>query len=145
MVADNGQRSSCEIRPARVDDAGRVFEMLTEFVTSYRPDRQAFDVNFPALVASPDADLLVADDNGYLLGYALALRVPTLFANGDLWDLQELFVDANCRSHGLVRNFCRKLSRMRMHTTPSRLPSSHVEPAPTILSTVLRKALRTTS
>ena len=97
MAADNGR---VQIRPAKVTDADRIFEMLTEFVTSYRPVREAFDRNFPALLDSADANLLVADD-GELRGYALALRVPTLYANGDLWNLQELFVDASFRSQGI--------------------------------------------
>jgi len=97
-VADN---SRVEIRPARLEDADRVFEMLAEFVTSYKPVREAFDRNFPALVDSVDADLLVADEGGELRGYALAVREPTLFANGDLWTLLELFVDAAYRSRGI--------------------------------------------
>lgn len=89
------------VRPARLDDAARIFEMLCEFVTSYRPIRDAFDHTFPELVASNDADLLVAEVDASARGYALALRVPTLYANGDLWNLQELFVDAACRSRGI--------------------------------------------
>ena len=44
-----------------------------------------------------------ADDGDDLRGYALALRVPTLYANGDLWNLQKLFVDAAYRSRGIGR------------------------------------------
>lgn len=89
------------VRRAEKTDAEAVFAMLGEFVTSYRPRREAFDRNFPALIGSADADLLVAEEDGTLRGYALALRVPTLYANGDLWNLQELFVDASHRSRGI--------------------------------------------
>jgi len=100
MSADNGR---IQIRRAKITDADRIFEMLAEFVTSYRPIREAFDINFPALVNSADADLLVAESDNNLRGYALALRVPTLYANGELWNLQELFVDAAFRSRGVGR------------------------------------------
>ena len=89
------------IRPAEPRDGHRVFELLVQFVTSYKPQRDAFDANFPALIASPDANLLVAEAAGDVVGYALALRVPTLYANGDLWDLQELMVDPGHRNQGI--------------------------------------------
>ena len=46
---------------------------------------------------------MVAASENTILGYALALRVPTLYANGDLWELQELMVDPDYRSRGIGR------------------------------------------
>lgn len=86
-----------------MSDAGRVFELLTQFATSYKPERAAFDETFPELIASPAACLLVADCVGGVVGYALALTVPTFFANGPVWLLQELMVDPSRRNEGIGR------------------------------------------
>ena len=90
-----------EVRPATIVDADRVFELLTQFATSYKPERAAFDHTFPDLLSSPAACLLVADWAGVVMGYALAFRLPVLYANGALWELQELMVDPNRRNQGI--------------------------------------------
>lgn len=91
------------VRPAELRDADVVYDLLSQFVVSYRPIRDAFDRNFPAIVASPDASSIVAECRDVVIGYALALRMPTLYANGDLWNLQELMVDAEHRGRGVGR------------------------------------------
>ena len=91
------------VRSAVIRDADAVFGLLSQFVVSYVAEREPFDRMFPRLVASPDANVLVAVHVDTVVGYALALRVPTLYANGELWHLQELMVDADCRCRGIGR------------------------------------------
>ncbi|HEX5322408.1 MAG TPA: hypothetical protein VFW40_01385, partial [Capsulimonadaceae bacterium] len=53
---------SVTIRPAALADADCVFVLLTQFATSYAPERGKFDNILPDLIASPTACLLVAED-----------------------------------------------------------------------------------
>lgn len=92
-----------EVRQATPSDAEGVYRLLTQFVVSYRPRREAFDQNLPELLTSSAAHLVVAIVSGKTIGYALALRVPTLYANGALWELQELMVAAEYRGQGAGR------------------------------------------
>jgi predicted N-acetyltransferase YhbS len=89
------------IRAAAPPDAEAVYRLLEQFVTSYRPQRPAFGRQYLSLVDSTDACVLVADVDETVVGYALALRCPTLHANGDIWILQELMVDPDHRSRGI--------------------------------------------
>jgi very-short-patch-repair endonuclease/predicted N-acetyltransferase YhbS len=100
---EGGQGGEVKIRPANLSDANRVFELLQQFATSYKPEHNKFEEIFPELITSPAACLLVAEDAGVVVGYALALRVPVLYANGPLWMMQELMVDPNRRSEGIGR------------------------------------------
>jgi len=94
-----------KIRAAAKPDAGEVYVLLQQFVVSYKPNREKFDTQYSRLMGSKDVCFLVAAGE-VLQGYALALRVPTLYANGDLWELQELMVApehrSQARSNGAV-------------------------------------------
>ena len=60
---------------------------------SYEPDRNAFGPSFAAMIDSQDVALLVADDGGTLAGYVMAVEFGTLFANGVVAQIEELFVE----------------------------------------------------
>jgi N-acetylglutamate synthase-like GNAT family acetyltransferase len=95
--------SPLEIRPARLSDADRLFPLVEQFATSYRPERAAFDGNFPLLVAAEHVECLVAERDGQIVGYAVAFRLVTLYANGIVVELQELMVAPQHRSSGIGR------------------------------------------
>ncbi len=59
---------------------------------SYEPDHDAFAPSFEAMIDSQDVALLVADDGGTLAGYVVAVQFGTLFANGSVVQVEELFV-----------------------------------------------------
>jgi N-acetylglutamate synthase-like GNAT family acetyltransferase len=92
-----------EIRPARLADADRLFPLVEQFATSYRPNRAAFERNLPLLVAAEHADILVAELGERLVGYAVAFRLVTLYANGIVAELQELMVAPDQRGLGVGR------------------------------------------
>lgn len=91
------------IRAATTADADAIFAMLARFVTSYTPDRAAFDRSFPALIANDDAFLHAAEEDGALTGYILAVSFGTLFANGPVVQIEELFVEEPHRGKGIAR------------------------------------------
>lgn len=73
------------------------------FATSYPPDRTLFNRHLPDIIESPTAELLVAEHQQEVVGYALAFDLLTLFANGLVADLQELMVADKWRGHGIGR------------------------------------------
>ncbi|SDM56790.1 GNAT family N-acetyltransferase [Allokutzneria albata] len=92
------------VRTAVPADADAVFRLLRGFVTSYQPDRAVFDeVTFPRVLkaaAEGAAEFLVAEQESAVVGYVLAVRMPTLFAGGSVLELLELTVDARLRGRG---------------------------------------------
>jgi GNAT superfamily N-acetyltransferase len=89
-----------EIRLAEAADADSVFAMLERFAMSYEPDRNVFAPSFSAMIEAQDVSLLVADDGGTLAGYAVAVEFGTLFANGAIVQIEELFVEEAKRGAG---------------------------------------------
>jgi GNAT superfamily N-acetyltransferase len=77
--------------------------MLAGFVTSYEPRRAAFDVTYPTLIADSRSDILVAELDSAIVGYVMASDTPTLFANGTVTELLELYVIEAHRRHGFGR------------------------------------------
>ena len=92
-----------EIRPAQAADADAVFAMLQRFVMSYDPDRDAFAPSFASMIDAQDVALLVADDGGTLGGYVMAFEFATLFANGSVVQIEELFMEEAGRGAGTGR------------------------------------------
>lgn len=93
------------IRQADIHDAEAVFTLLCELSTSCRPDRGVFDGTFERVLASmtydDGVDLLVAEDDGRVVGYALASRSLTFHANGPVAELQEIVVEPRRRGTGV--------------------------------------------
>jgi ribosomal protein S18 acetylase RimI-like enzyme len=123
------------IRPARLVDAERVFQLLKQLAETDAPDRAAFDDSFRLLVADEGTSvLLVAEDaSGLVLGYALTTISPLLHANGRSAQLQELVVDSEHRATGIgtalveeVERICRAQS-VRQLTVPSRRSADFYE------------------
>lgn len=92
------------IRPAQQGDAERVWTLLGQMGAAFEPDRAAFDTNYPKLIASPDELLLVAEEDGEVVGYALTVFSTLLYTNGLSGQLQELVVDENRRRGGAGRS-----------------------------------------
>ena len=91
------------VRAAGQEDAESIFEMFSDFATSYRLDREAFDRTYSSLVSAAGADLLLAEDEQGTVGYLLACDMPTLFANGPVTELLELYVKPVNRNMGVGR------------------------------------------
>ncbi|MCH7810013.1 MAG: GNAT family N-acetyltransferase [Chloroflexi bacterium] len=89
-----------EIRRAEAADADAVFAMLGRFATSYEPDRTSFGPSFAAMLESRHVALFVGDDGGSLAGYVMAVQFGTLFANGCVVQIEELFVEEAKRGAG---------------------------------------------
>ena len=121
------------IRSAVAADAESVFGLLKQLAQTYPPDHEAFESAFPVLVDEPDAVLLVAEVDGVVRGYALAIVSLLLYTNGRSAQLQELVVDEGARGSGLgtalvarVETECRTLN-VRQLTVASRRAAAFYE------------------
>ncbi|MEV7323277.1 GNAT family N-acetyltransferase [Streptomyces sp. NPDC093970] len=77
---------------------------MSESVTNYRPARAVFDdITFPRVIeaASDDGvEFLVAEQDSCVVGYLLAVRLPTLFAGVTILEVLELSVAEPMRGRG---------------------------------------------
>jgi len=91
------------VRLASEADSDSLFGLLKKFATSYQPQPAAFDVNYPRVLQKEESDLLVAEQEGRVVGYLLASDALILFANGVVTELLELYVDEDERRRGIGR------------------------------------------
>jgi N-acetylglutamate synthase-like GNAT family acetyltransferase len=88
------------IRSAELNDRDRLFELLQQFAISRVPSKEVFEQNYPQALADPDVFLRVAELDGQIIGYSLAILQWTFYANGRVMLLQELMVDEKFRGQG---------------------------------------------
>ena len=93
----------CTIRRASADDAEELFSLVTQFATSFRPERAAFDVSLKALLADEAACVLVAEHQGRVIGSCLGFDHYAFYANGRVSWVEEVMVEPECRRHGVGR------------------------------------------
>ncbi|NDO90326.1 GNAT family N-acetyltransferase [Cellulosimicrobium composti] len=90
------------VRAALPDDADGVWRLVVAFATSFVPERASFDASFVSLLADDDALVLVAEV-GDDVGYLVAHRHATLFANAPVGWVEEVMVDDAARRRGTGR------------------------------------------
>jgi GNAT superfamily N-acetyltransferase len=93
---------SVQARLARPDDREAMWPLVRDFATSLRPVREAFDASFAVAVVDPQTLVLVAETDR-LVGYLVAHRHLTFFANGPVAWVDEVMVDATTRRYGVGR------------------------------------------
>lgn len=87
------------IRSIAEGDADALFGLVQQLGHAFEPDRAAFETTFRRYLAgdAPGAYLMVAEDDGKLVGYVLMTVFPLLATNGPAAQLQEIVVDADAR------------------------------------------------
>ncbi|MBE9937900.1 GNAT family N-acetyltransferase [Cellulosimicrobium cellulans] len=91
------------VRGALPDDATSVWRLVAAFATSFVPARASFDASFVSLLADDAALLLVAEAGDDVVGYLVAHRHATLFANAPVVWVEEVMVDDAARRRGTGR------------------------------------------
>ena len=89
------------VRSAALSDLSQVFPLACDFATSFRPERASFDAVFPRLIAQEHALLLIAEEQGDVLGYLLGFDHETFFANGRVSWVEEVMVREDRRREGI--------------------------------------------
>jgi ribosomal protein S18 acetylase RimI-like enzyme len=106
--------ASITIRPARRDDVGKIVAMLAddplgrprERIEEPLPD--AYFQAFARLDADPDIQLVVAEENGVVVGCLQLCILPGLSSQGASRGLiEDVRVDAKCRSRGIGEQLVR--------------------------------------
>jgi len=92
------------IRKAQNSDIESVFKMRNLFATSFEPDYNNFRKSYENLIKSEDALLLLIEINKLLIGYALGFDHFTLFANGRVSWIEEIYIIENQRRKGFASN-----------------------------------------
>ena len=88
----SAKAASCQIRPARPADADTLFELVDQFATSFKPNRDGFDICLRELARDPSAWLSVAEHGGQIVGYCLGFDHFAFFANGRVAWVEEIMV-----------------------------------------------------
>jgi GNAT superfamily N-acetyltransferase len=91
------------IRRANSDDAGAVYELVVGMATSFRPQRDAFERAFEAVIDTPSAVVLVAVDEARVAGYLLGFMHETFYVNGLVGWVEEMAVAQSHRRQGFGR------------------------------------------
>jgi GNAT superfamily N-acetyltransferase len=92
-----------DIRHAAASDADGVAALAAELAQSFEFSQGMFNVNYPALLASAGACLLLAVNGEQSLGYLLGFRHLTFYANGPVAWVEEIVVRRGDRARGIGR------------------------------------------
>lgn len=101
MTPGAAREDAARVRRAEPDDADAVWPLTQLLATSFTPDHERFAVGFTDLVSREDTYLGVAEVSGQVVGYVVASRHSTLFANGAVGWVEELLVAPHVRRHGV--------------------------------------------
>jgi len=90
------------IRLAAISDADDVWRLVQDFAPSFRPEREAFELTYCALLEASHTLVLVAEqDSGSVVGYLLAHCRATFLANGPVAGVEEVMVAERARRQGV--------------------------------------------
>lgn len=93
-----------ELRRARLTDEPGVWALVERFATSYVPRRERFAHVYAEVLRDPGMLAFVAVNRAAVIGYLLANRHPTFFANGPVVWVEEVMVDEAMRRRGVGRS-----------------------------------------
>ena len=91
------------VRLAAAGDVDAVWPLARDLATSYEVDPGTYATIFSGLVAEPSVVLLVATDDGAVVGYLLGQRHVTFHAGGPVLWVEEVMVDGQQRGTGVGR------------------------------------------
>jgi GNAT superfamily N-acetyltransferase len=91
------------IRAAASQDSDALLALATAFATSFVVEPDAFQHMFLTVLADSDARLMVAEQDGQVLGYLLGFVHATFYANGLVAWVEEITVSASHRRQGVGR------------------------------------------
>jgi GNAT superfamily N-acetyltransferase len=90
------------IRPAILEDASTLFELVKDFATSFPVDELFFRQSLTSLLSAPSTYLVVAEED-VVIGYILGFDHHTFFANGRVSWVEEIMVRQDRRREGVGR------------------------------------------
>jgi GNAT superfamily N-acetyltransferase len=100
-VRESGSGRAVTVRAAEAGDADAVLGLARAFATSFVVEEVAFRRSFGILIDSPSARLLLAEEGGKVIGYALGFEHPAFYANGSVGWVEEVMVREGRRRRGV--------------------------------------------
>jgi GNAT superfamily N-acetyltransferase len=91
------------IRKVEESDVEKIFNLTKQFATSFKTDYKLFKISFNALLEEPSACFLLAEENHNISAYCLGFDHYTLYANGRVSWVEEIFVLEEYRRKGIAR------------------------------------------
>ncbi|CAN5634476.1 GNAT family N-acetyltransferase [soil metagenome] len=91
------------IRKVMSVDHDRLFVLVTQFATSFQPQRAAFAQAAQHLLRDESAWWAVAECAGTVVGYCLGFVHYTFYANGRVAWVEEIMVEPRARQQGVGR------------------------------------------
>jgi len=95
------------VRTATPADLDAIWPLVRAFATSFAPDRRRFETTFRAVLGDEAMLCLVAEHEKRVVGYLLANRHDTFFADAPVVWVEELMVDETVRRAGTGRRLMR--------------------------------------
>ncbi|MCH1911852.1 GNAT family N-acetyltransferase [Leptospira noguchii] len=92
------------IRKAKETDRESIQKLTSLFATSFKTDSGSFNSSFNELLKDSNAIFLVAEENGTPIGYLLGFDHYTLYANGRVSWVEEIFILEDYRRKGFAKN-----------------------------------------
>ncbi|MDI7207328.1 GNAT family N-acetyltransferase [Leptospira santarosai] len=92
------------IRKAKETDRESIQKLTSLFATSFKTDPDSFNNSFNELLKDSNAIFLVAEENGTPIGYLLGFDHYTLYANGRVSWIEEIFILEDYRRKGFATN-----------------------------------------
>lgn len=81
------------VRKANVQDLNRIFELVEDFASSFKPQKELFIQSFENILRADNASVFVAERDKKIIGYSLGFIHSTFFANGNVAWLEEIMVE----------------------------------------------------
>ncbi|MDE7478371.1 MAG: GNAT family N-acetyltransferase [Lachnospiraceae bacterium] len=89
------------VRKATIQDADSIFELVKDFATSFKPQKDLFLQSFKNMLSDKKVFIFVAYSGDKIVGYSLGFIHATFFANGNVAWLEEIMVAPQFRRAGI--------------------------------------------
>jgi GNAT superfamily N-acetyltransferase len=99
------------VRKIQLEDLDNVFKLTELFSTSFKIKRELFEVSFVNLINDSATHFILAEINNVIVGYCLCYNHYTLYANGKVAWVEEIFVLEEYRRKGIARRLMNEMEK----------------------------------
>ncbi len=99
------------IRKVQAEDLESIFKLTKLFATSFKIEKEIFEISFLNLLNDFSTQFLLAEINGSVIGYCLGYDHYALFANGRVAWVEEIFVVDEYRRKGVASSLINEIEK----------------------------------
>ncbi len=99
------------IRKVRHEDLESIFKLTKLFATSFKIEKEVFEISFLNLLNDLSTQILLAEVNGIVIGYCLGYDHYALYANGRVAWVEEIFVIDEYRRKGVASSLMNEMEK----------------------------------